>query len=195
MMRLFFFVFLHLIVFLILMASHSYAEEKVFSCKPIMASIQLKNGKYYFETIDDEKTPFIDALPATQFLINDDDEVFYKNNEKRKFEQLISSKHFLNLNLENEQANIFKNILNIFAKWDQMLNLENSKTFIYPYKTFKENGDYDLSMKRISIHKENYRTSEITVPISEDRPSYFVERSCNATIQYFFEKSNNRKLS
>ena len=173
------------------MASHSYAEEKVFSCKPIMASIQLKNGKYYFETIDDEKTPFIDALPATQFLINDDDEVFYKNNEKRKFEQLISSKHFLNLNLENEQANIFKNILNIFAKWDQMLNLENSKTFIYPYKTFKENGDYDLSMKRISIHKENYRTSEITVPISEDRPSYFVERSCNATIQYFFEKGKD----
>ena len=71
----------------------------------------------------------------------------------------------------------------------------NFKTFIYPYKSFRENGDYDLSMKRISIHKENYRTSEITVPISEDRPSYFVERSCDGIIQYFFEKKHNRKLS
>ena len=76
-----------------------------------------------------------------------------------------------------------------------MLNLKNFKTFIYPYKSFRENGDYDLSMKRISIHKENYRTSEITVPISEDRPSYFVERSCDGVIQYFFEKKHNRKLS
>ena len=194
MRRIFFFIFLHLIVFLILITSYSFAEDEVFTCKPIMASIELKNGEYYYETIDDENTPFIDVLPTTQFLIDDDD-VFYKNNEKRKFEQLISSEHFLNLDLENEESNIFKYILNIFAKWDQMLNLENFKTFIYPYKTYKENGDYDLSMKRISIHKENYRTSEITVPISEDRPSYFVERSCNGLIQYFFEKKHNRKLS
>ena len=194
MKRLFFFIFLHLIVFLILITSYSFAEDEVFTCKPIMASIQLKNGEYYYETIDDENTPFIDVLPTTQFLIDDDD-VFYKNNEKRKFEQLISSEHFLNLDLENEESNIFKYILNIFAKWDQMLNLENFKTFIYPYKTYKENGDYDLSMKRISIHRENYKTSEITVPISEDRPSYFVERSCDGIIQYFFEKKYNRKLS
>ena len=194
MKRLFFFIFLHLIVFLILITSYSFAEDEVFTCKPIMASVQLKNGEYYYETIDDENTPFIDVLPTTQFLIDDDD-VFYKNNEKRKFEQLISSEHFLNLDLENEESNIFKYILNIFAKWDQMLNLENFKTFIYPYKTYKENGDYDLSMKRISIHRENYKTSEITVPISEDRPSYFVERSCDGIIQYFFEKKYNRKLS
>ncbi len=194
MKRLFFFIFLHLIVFLILMTSHSYTEEKVFTCKPIMASIQLKNGEYYYETVDDENTPIIDVLPVSQFRINDDN-VFYKNNKNRKFEQLISSKHFSNLNLDNMESNIFKYILNIFAEWDKMLNLENFETFIYPYKTYQENGDYDLSMKRISIHKENYKTSEITVPISEDRPSYFIERSCDAVIQYFFEKKHNRKLS
>ena len=194
MKRLFFFIFLHLIVFLILITSYAYAEEKVFTCKPVFASIQLKNGEYYSETNDDESTPLIDSLPVTQFLIDDDD-VFYKNNKNRKFEQLISTEHISNLNLENDEANIFEYILNIFAKWDQMLNLKNFKTFIYPYKSFRENGDYDLSMKRISIHKENYRTSEITVPISEDRPSYFVERSCDGIIQYFFEKKHNRKLS
>ncbi len=136
----------------------------------------------------------IDTLPITQFLI-DDDNVFYKNNKNRKFEQLISTEHIFNLNLESEQANVFKKIWDVFLEWDQMLNLKNFKTFIYPYKSFRENGDYDLSMKRISIHKENYRTSEITVPISEDRPSYFVERSCDGVIQYFFEKKHNRKLS
>ena len=194
MRRIFFFIFLHLIVFLILITSYSYAEEKVFTCKPVFASIQLKNGEYYSETTDDESTPLIDTLPITQFLIDDDD-VFYKNNENREFEQLISTEHISNLNLESEEANVFKKIWDVFLEWDQILNLKNYKTFIYPYKSFRENGDYDLSMKRISIHKENYRTSEITVPISEDRPSYFVERSCNGLIQYFFEKKHNRKLS
>ena len=115
--------------------------------------------------------------------------------KKRKFEQLISTKHLTNLDLNNEYSNIFKKIWDVFSEWDEMLNLKNFKTFIYPYKSFKENGDYTLSMKRISIHKENYKTSEITVPISEDRPSYLVERSCDGIIQYFFEKKHNRKLS
>ena len=194
MKRLFFFIFLHLIVFLILITSYAYAEEKVFTCKPVFASIQLKNGEYYYETNDDKSTPLIDSLPVTQFLI-DDDGVFYKNNKNRKFEQLISTEHVSNLNLESEEANVFKKIWDVFLEWDQMLNLKNFKTFIYPYKSFNDSGDYDLSMKRISIHKENYRTSEITVPISEDRPSYFVERSCDGVIQYFFEKKHNRKLS
>ena len=194
MKRLFFFIFLHLIIFLILITSYSYAEDKVFTCKPVFASIQLKNGEYYSETTDDESTPLIDTLPITQFLIDDDD-IFYKNNKNRKFEQLIPTEQIFNLNLEGENANVFKSILTIFAKWDEKLNLENFKTFIYPYRSFKENGDYDLSMKRISIHQENYRTSEITVPISEDRPPYFVERSCDGKIQHFFEKKYNRKLS
>ena len=196
-MRFIGFVFLYLFVFLILIASYSYAEDKIFTCKPVMASFDLKNGEYYTETIDDEYTPVIDQLPLTQFLIDDYD-VFYKNNNKRKFEKLIPSKHFSGSELNSE--NVFKKIWNIFAEWDQMLDLKNFITFIYPYRSFNVNGDYDLSMKRISIHKENYKTSEITVPITEDRPSYFVERSCEGenetdAIQHFFEESINRKLS
>ena len=196
-MRFIGFVFLHLIVFLTLITSYSYAKDKVFTCKPVMASFDLKNGEYYTETIDDEYTPVIDQLPLTQFLIDDYD-VFYKNNNKRKFEKLIPSKHFSGSKLNSE--NVFKKIWNIFAEWDQMLDLKNFITFIYPYRSYNINGDYDLSMKRISIHKENYKTSEITVPITEDRPSYFIERSCEGeketdVIQHFFEKSKNRKLS
>ena len=196
-MRFIGFVFLHLFVFLILIASYSYAKDKVFTCKPVMASFDLKNGEYYTETIDDENTPLIDNLTVSQFLIVNDD-VFYKNNKKRKFEKLIPSKHFSGSELNSE--NVFKKVWNIFAKWDQMLDLKNFITFIYPYKSVNANGDYDLSMKRISIHKENYKTSEITVPITEDRPSYVIERSCEGeketdVIQHFFEKSKNRKLS
>ena len=196
-MRFIGFVFLHLFVFLILIASYSYAKDKVFTCKPVMASFDLKNGEYYTETIDDEYTPVIDQLPLTQFLIDDYD-VFYKNNKKRKFEKLIPSKHFSGSELNSE--NVFKKIWNIFAEWDQMLDLKNFITFIYPYRSYNINGDYDLSMKRISIHKENYKTSEITVPITEDRPPYLIERSCEReyetdVIQHFFEKSKNRKLS
>ena len=199
MMRLLIFFLLHLFVFLILIASYSYAEDKIFTCKPVMASVQLKNGEYYFETLDDENTPLIDNLTVSQFLIVNDD-VFYKNNKKRKFEKLISSKHFSILDLNSEESNVFKEIWNIFSEWDQMLDLKNFKTFIYPYKSVNDNGDYDLSMKRISIHKENYKTSEITVFITGDRTSYFIERSCEGeketdVIQHFFEKSKNRKLS
>jgi len=198
-MRLFWFLFLHLIVFLILITSYSYAEDKVFTCKPVTASVQLKNGEYYFETVDDEKTPFIDQLTVSQFLIDYDD-VFYKNNKNRKFEQIISSKHFSNLELNSEESNVFKKIWNIFSEWDQMLNLKNFNTYIYPYKSFNDNGDYAFSMKRISIHKKNYKTSEITVPISEDIPSYYIERSCEAenktdNIQHFFEETIDKKLS
>ena len=198
-MRLFWFFFLHLIAFSTLITSYSYAEEKIFTCKPVMASVQLKSGKYYTETIDDENTPLIDNLTVSKFFIDNDD-VFYKNNKKREFEQLISSKHFSILELNSEESNVFKEVWAIFSKWDQMLDLKNFITFIYPYKSVNANGDYDLSMKRISIHKENYKTSEITVLITEDRPSYFIERSCEGeketdVIQHFFEKSKNRKLS
>ena len=198
-MRFIGFVFLHLFIFLILIASYSYAEDKIFTCKPVMASVQLKNGEYYFETLDDENTPLIDNLTVSQFLIVNDD-VFYKNNKKRKFEQLISSKHFSILDLNSEESNVFKKIWDIFSEWDQMLNLKNFKTFIYPYKSVNDNGDYDLSMKRISIHKENYKTSEITVFTTGDMESYLIEKSCEReketdVIQHFFEKSKNRKLS
>ena len=105
-----------------------------------MASVQLKNGEYYFETIDDEKTPLINQLTVSQFLI-DNDGVFYKNNKNRKFEQLISTNHFASLDLNNEESNVFKKIWDVFLEWDQMLNLKNFKTFIYPYRSFNDNGD------------------------------------------------------
>ena len=191
--------FLHLLIILIVNTASTYAEDKIFTCRPVIASVPLENGEYYFEKDSHEKTPLIDKLTITKFLI-DNDYVFYKNNKNRKFEQLIPSEDFYNVELSKEHTNIFLKAKNAFTLWDQMLELENYKTFIFLYSSFEDNGNSSHSIKRISIHKQNNMTSEITVPMTSDMPSYFIGRLCNGeketdVIQHFFEKSENKKLS
>ena len=65
-----------------------------------------------------------------------------------------------------------------YTLWDKMLDLENYKTFIFLYSSFEDNGNLSHSIKRVSIHKQNYMTSEITVPMTNDMPSYFIGRLC-----------------
>jgi hypothetical protein len=199
MKRLFLFIFLQVLIIKIIIIVSVYAEDKVFTCKPVMASVPLENGEYYFEKDSYEKTPLINKLTVTHFLI-DNSNVFYKNNKNRKFEQLIPSKDFYNVELSKEHTNIFLKAKNAFALWDQMLDLENYKTFIYLYSSFQDDGSSSHSIKRISIHKQNNMTSEITVPMTNKMPSYFVGRLCEGeketdVIQHFFEESNNKKLS
>ena len=199
MKRLFLFIFLQVLIIKIIIIVSVYAEDKVFTCKPVMASVPLENGKYYFEKDSYEKTPLINKLTVTHFLIDNVD-VFYKNNKNRKFEHLIPSKDFYNVELSKEHTNIFLKAKNAFALWDQMLDLENYKTFIYLYSSFQDDGSSSHSIKRISIHKQNNMTSEITVPMTNKMPSYFVGRLCegekeNDVIQHFFEESINKKLS
>ena len=199
MKRLFLFIFLQVLIIKIIIIVSVYAEDKVFTCKPVMASVPLENGEYYFEKDSYEKTPLINKLTVTHFLI-DNSNVFYKNNKNRKFEQLIPSKDFYNVELSKEHTNIFLKAKNAFTLWDQMLDLENYKTFIYLYSSFQDDGSSSHSIKRISIHKQNNMTSEITVPMTNKMPSYFVGRLCEGeketdVIQHFFEESNNKKLS
>ncbi len=49
MKRLFLFIFLQVLIIKIIIIVSVYAEDKVFTCKPVMASVPLENGKYYFE--------------------------------------------------------------------------------------------------------------------------------------------------
>ena len=91
-MRLFLFFFLHLLIFLILIITSLNAEEKLFTCKPTLAGVQLDNG-IFFENDYDEKTPLIDKLTTTQFILREQN-IFYKNNQNRIFEQLIPYKSF-----------------------------------------------------------------------------------------------------
>ena len=197
-MRFIGFVFLHLFVFLILIASYSYAEDKIFTCKPVVTGVPLENGDFYFEKEYDENTPMLNALTTTQFLINDE-VVYYKNNKNRQFEQLIPSDYFFNRELSKEEK-FLREIEDTLAKWDQMLKLENFKSFYLLYRSFADDGNSNHSIKRISINKKNNSTSEITLPLKGNIPTYFILRMCEGDketdiIQHFFEKSQNKKLS
>ena len=198
MIRLFWFIFFHLIVFLILITSYSYAEEKIFACKPVVTGIPLENGDLYIEKEYDEKTPLLSALTTTQILINHG-EVFYKNNKNRQFEKLIPSEYFYNKDLSKDEK-FLREIEEAFVNWDRRLNLESFKSFFLLYRSFADNGDSNHSIKRISINKQNNRTSEITLPLKGNIPTYFILRMCEGDketdiIQHFFEKSQNKKLS
>ena len=182
MKRLFFFIFLHLIVFLILITSYVYAEDKVFVCKPTIAGLQLDSGKYYFENEhDDDRTPFIDKLTTTQFILNKEN-IFYKNNKNRSFEQLIPYKSFLSIDLPSHDLNLISKAIKIFQKWDKILDLpaltKDFETYIYLYSFNQEDDNLNHSIKRISIDIKNLMTSEITVPITSKTPAYFVARLC-----------------
>ena len=189
---------LHLLVFLILIVSYSYAEDKIFTCKPVVTGVPLENGDFYFEKEYYENTPMLNALTTTQFLINDEF-VYYKNNKSRQFEQLIPSDYFFNRELSKEEK-FLREIEDTLAKWDQMLKLENFKSFYLLYRSFADDGNSNHSIKRISINKKNNSTSEITLPLKGNIPTYFILRMCEGDketdiIQHFFEKSLNKKLS
>ena len=197
-MRLFLFFFLHLIIIAIIITANSYADDKIFTCKPVVTGVPLENGDFYFEKEYDENTPMLNALTTTQFLINDE-VVYYKNNKNRQFEQLIPSDYFFNRELSKEEK-FLREIEDTLAKWDQMLKLENFKSFYLLYRSFADDGNSNHSIKRISINKKNNSTSEITLPLKGDIPTYFILRTCEGeketdVIQHFIEKSINRKLS
>ena len=197
-MRLFLFFFLHLIIIAIIITANSYADDKIFTCKPVVTGVPLENGDFYFEKEYDENTPMLNALTTTQFLINDE-VVYYKNNKNRQFEQLIPSDYFFNKELSKEEK-FLREIEDTLAKWDQMLKLENFKSFYLLYRSFADDGNSNHSIKRISINKKNNSTSEITLPLKGDIPTYFILRTCEGeketdVIQHFIEKSNNKKLS
>ena len=189
---------LHLLIFFILIVSYSYAEDKIFTCKPVVTGIAMENGDFYIEKEYDENTPMLNALTTTQFLINDE-VVYYKNNKNRQFEQLIPSDYFFNRELSKEEK-FLREIEDALAKWDQMLKLENFKSFYLLYRSFADDGNSNHSIKRISINKKNNSTSEITLPLKGNIPTYFILRTCEGeketdVIQHFIEKSNNKKLS
>ena len=197
-MRLFLFFFLHLIIIAIIITANSYADDKIFTCKPVVTGVPLENGDFYFEKEYDENTPMLNALTTTQFLINDE-VVYYKNNKNRQFEQLIPSDYFFNRELSKEEK-FLREIEDTLAKWDQMLKLENFKSFYLLYRSFADDGNSNHSIKRISINKKNNSTSEITLPLKGNIPTYFILRMCEGEketdiIQHFFEKSLNKKLS
>ena len=167
-------VFLILIwTFLILAPINAFAEDKTFSCKPVVAGMPKKDGSFYVEDISEESTPILDIIPDNQFLLRNKD-VYFKNNSSRKFEALVPYKNVSDI----EEI---KKIHEGLSSWDKFISIENFRTYYLRYL----GDDGSESLKRISINEKNTKTAILTVPMA-DFPSYFSLFDC---------KSDNAKES
>ena len=168
-MRLILYIFLIVCwTFLLLAPINVLAEDKTFTCEPVVAG-HPKDGDFYVEDIHDESTPMLDVIPTNQFLLKGEDEnVYFKNNSSREFEVLVPYESIADI---KEIRDIHEGL----SSWDEILSFENFRTYYLRYI-----GDNGLeSLKRISINEKNTKTAILTVPMA-DFPSYFSLFECKS---------------
>ena len=189
-MRFYFLLFITIYwLFLILAPLNAIAEDKIFTCKPVIAGYPQKDGKFYIEVkYQEPSSPLLDDIPTSQILIREE-YVFYKNNPYRKFEILTPYEKVAD-------SKGIKEMEGYLSSWDELLSFNNFRTFYFRYQS---DEGYE-SLKRISINEKNTKTSEITVPYHDEHPAYFFLRNCggvneNDKIQIDFVEGWNKKLS
>ena len=144
-MRLILYIFLIICwTFLILAPLNAFAEDKTFTCEPIVAG-HPKDGDFYVEDIHDESTPMLDVIPTNQLLLRGEAEhVYFKNNSSREFEVLVPYESIADI---KEIRDIHEGL----TSWDEILSFENFRTYYLRY--IGDNGSE--SLKRISINEKN----------------------------------------
>ena len=153
--------------FLILAPINAFAEDKTFSCRPVVAGMPKKDGSFYVEDISDESTPILDIIPDNQFLLRNKD-MYFKNNSSRKFEALVPYK-------DVSHIEEIKEIHEGLSSWDKFIYIENFRTYYLRYL----GDDGSESLKRISINEKNTKTAILTIPMA-DFPSYFTLFNCKS---------------
>ena len=105
-----------LLVFLLISTS-AFAQDKIYTCKPVAAAAVMESGQIYSETLVDmdEEAGLLAVVPQSQFLISKEEGFFYKNNLHRDFEALTM---FENLDNYEKILLSFKRIklLNYYKK-------------------------------------------------------------------------------
>ena len=73
-----------LLIFL-LISTTAFAQDKIYTCKPIAATAVMESGQIYSETLADmdEEAGLLAVVPESQFLISKEEGFFYKNNSNR----------------------------------------------------------------------------------------------------------------
>ena len=171
--------------FLILAPLNAIAEDKIFTCKPVIAGYPQKDGKFYIEVkYQEPSSPLLDDIPTSQILIREE-YLFYKNNPYRKFEILTPYEGVADSKGIQEMEGYL-------SSWDEMISLKNIRTY---YLRYKGDDGYE-SLKRISINGSNTKTADITVP-DADFPSYFFLRKCEGAneVEIAPPDDPNNKLS
>ena len=185
-----------LLIFL-LISTTAFAQDKIYTCKPIAAAAVMESGQIYTETLADmdEEAGLLSVVPESQFLISKEEGFFYKNNPSRSFETLIM---FENLGDYEKILEIEK----VSQELDEALNIKPLKVFYLPYRNYTREGELEgSSIKRITINVNKGFTSEITIPTDmKDVSMYHFLRKCDGEeekgpIQVNFEPGPNKALS
>ena len=186
-----------LLIFLLISTS-AFAQDKIYTCKPVAAAVMMESGQIYSESLDtmDEEAGLLSVVPESKFLISEEEGFFYKNNPNRDFESLAT---FESIGFHKKLIEIEK----ISARLDEALNIKTLKVFYLPYRSYTKEGKLESrSIKRIAINVDKNFTSEITIPTNgmKDVSMYHFLRICdgdkeNGPIQVNFEPGPNKALS
>jgi len=184
-----------LTITIFLIFTSAFAKDKIYTCKPVAASVVLESGQIYGETLDtmDEEAGLLSVVPISQFLISEEEGFFYKNNSIRDFESLLMFENFT----DHKELLEFEKIAQEF---DDYLGIKNLNVFYLPYRNFKDEKLESSSIKRIAINIHKNFTSEITIPKDmKDVSMYHFLRKCdgedkNGPIQVNFEPGYNKAL-
>jgi hypothetical protein len=189
-MRLFFRIFfIFYSSLLVLTPLNAYAEDKTFTCRPVIFGTPKKNGNFYIEAISDEFTPALDVIPTAQLLLRDKDKsTYFKNNSSRDFEVLIPYEKIADV----EEI---RQIQEGLSSYDEMLSIGSFKIYYLRYT----GGNGLVSLKRISINDKKNKAAVLTIPMEEDYPSYFSLFDCEAnnknTIEVEWSDDPNKRIS
>jgi len=177
------------VILIFLLPLNIFANEKIYSCKPVAAAVQIESGHTYYETLEDqdEESALLSAVPVSTFSVRTDG-VYYKNNPYREYEYLYTLqealKEFDNIGIDKieDDAQIL----------DKTMGVENFRVFYLSYV-----NDDVSALKRISIDIQNNQTTEITLPnqIINGVVLYYFLRSCDVKgVAVDFEPSFKKAL-
>ena len=190
--------FFPITIMFLLISAATFAQDKIYTCKPVAAAVVMESGQMYHESLEtmDEEAGLLSVVPESQFLISKEEGFLYKNNPNRDFESLITLE---NIGFHKEIIEVEK----ISKRIDEALNIKNLKVFYMPYRSYTIEGKFQSgSIKRIAINVDKNFTSEITIPIRgmKDISMYHFLRKCDGNkedgpIQVNFEPGPNKALS
>ena len=174
---------------LVLTPLNAFAEDKTFTCRPVIFGTPKKNGNFYVESINDEFTPALDVLPTAQLLLKGEDEsAYFKNNSSRDFEVLVPYEKI-------EDVEEIRQIQEDLSSWDEMLSIANFKIYFLRYT----GGNGSISLKRISINNKNNKAAVLTIPMEENYPTYFslfdCEENNKKNIEVEWSDNPNKRIS
>ena len=177
------------VVLIFLLPLNLFASEKIYSCKPVAAAVQIESGHTYYETLEDQdnESALLSAVPVSNFSVRADG-VYYKNNPYREYEYLYTLKEALK-KFDNIGIDKIEDDAQIL---DKTMGVENFRVFYLSYV-----NDDVSALKRISIDTQNNQTTEITLPnqIINGVVLYYFLRSCDVKgVAVDFEPGFNKAL-